>query len=86
MLQVNAFRHNLVGPSSVIKLSTKGNPLPTINTLEAVLLKDVGTSVKLRWEEPKYLKKVNWLYGVYYAVLPEKLFESELMCIKLSKY
>lgn len=79
MVQVNAFRNGLVGPPAVISIKTHGNPLPKINTLETTLLKEVGTSVKIRWERPKYLKKVNWLYGVYYSSIPEKLFESKLI-------
>lgn len=74
---MNAFKKNLVGPSTSINIKTQGNPLPKINTLEATLLKDVGTSVKLRWERPKYLKKVNWLYGIYYGISADKLFESK---------
>lgn len=74
---MNAFRKNLTGPPTSIHIRTQGNPLPTINTVEATLLKEVGTSVRLRWESPKNLKKVNWLYGVYYAILPEELLESE---------
>lgn len=54
-----------------------GQPLPMLNTLQAILLKDVGTAVKLSWEMPKYSKKVPWVYGVYYGVTREDLFASK---------
>ncbi|CAG9863395.1 unnamed protein product [Phyllotreta striolata] len=73
--EINAFSKDLEGPSKFVTIKTKGKPLQDINTLQVTLLKDIGTAVKLRWEKPKDVKKINWLYGVYYGVSEEELFE-----------
>lgn len=64
-----------MGPSSSVIVSTKGPPLPTIETLTAELGKEPG-SVKLVWQKPSYTEDANWIYGVYYGVKEDELFES----------
>ncbi|KAJ8982348.1 hypothetical protein NQ317_013098, partial [Molorchus minor] len=73
--EINAFKKGLIGPVSSISARTTGNPLPSINTLVAMSVKDVGTSAKLSWERPKYSKKLNWVYGIYYGINHEEIFK-----------
>ncbi|XP_050504155.1 sortilin-related receptor-like isoform X9 [Diabrotica virgifera virgifera] len=73
---INAFKKDLVGPTSYISFRRAGNSLPEIESLQVIVLKDIGTAVKLRWDRPKYAKKLNWMYGVYYGINHQQLFES----------
>ncbi|KAJ8960391.1 hypothetical protein NQ314_006081 [Rhamnusium bicolor] len=77
--EINAFKKELIGPVSYISASTTGNVLPKINTLQAILLKEVGTTVKLSWERPKYSRKLNWMYGIYYGINQEQLFNKPML-------
>lgn len=52
-------------------------PLSEINILQATVVKDVGTSVKLSWSQPKDQRKVAWVYGVYYGQTPDETLESK---------
>ncbi|KAJ8922708.1 hypothetical protein NQ315_007743 [Exocentrus adspersus] len=72
--EVYAFKNNLVGPTSTVTAKTPGITLPKINNVVVVLHDDLST-VKLSWERPKYVKDVNWLYGVYYGIKEDDLFE-----------
>nr|CAI5865438.1 unnamed protein product [Callosobruchus analis] len=72
---VTAFKKNLEGPPSVINIKRIGKPLPIVSNFEARVIKDVGTAVKVTWERPKYLKKLNWVYGVYYGLTISELLE-----------
>lgn len=72
-----AYKKDLVGPLAIISSYTKGVALPEIKDVQAVLGDEPGT-VKLSWEKPKYVKTVNWLYGIYYGIKEEELFESKL--------
>lgn len=74
--KVYAYKKNLVGPVAIISSRTPGAVLPVINDVQAVLGDEPGT-VKLSWEKPNYVKKLNWLYGVYYGIKKEELFESK---------
>ncbi|CAG9822420.1 unnamed protein product [Phaedon cochleariae] len=73
-IEVNAFKKTLVGPTIAITIGREGKPLPEISISQAIVLK-VGTTVKLSWERPKYVKKLNWMYGIYYGTNHEQLFE-----------
>uniref|UniRef100_A0A8D9B9P9 Sortilin-related receptor n=1 Tax=Cacopsylla melanoneura TaxID=428564 RepID=A0A8D9B9P9_9HEMI len=74
LFEVNAFKKNFVGRSSVINVKTTGEPLPRITVLHAELAKAQGTTVKLSWDAPKDSRKVKWTYGIYYATSTKDLF------------
>ncbi|XP_057669254.1 sortilin-related receptor-like [Diorhabda carinulata] len=73
--EINAFKKDLTGATKSITVKKSGHPLPAIDSLQVTLMKDVGTSVKMRWEKPKYLKMLSWLYGIYYGTNHDQLFE-----------
>ncbi|XP_023026610.2 sortilin-related receptor [Leptinotarsa decemlineata] len=74
-IEVNAFKKDFIGPSAVISLRKSGKVLPEVNITQSIVLKEIGTTVKLSWDRPKYSKKVNWVYGVYYGLTLDQLFE-----------
>ncbi|CAH0560374.1 unnamed protein product [Brassicogethes aeneus] len=71
--EVYAFRNTLNGPSSFLTVKTKGFPLPQVANLEAILIKQTGTGVKLTWDRPKDGRKVKWNYGIFYGITEEEL-------------
>lgn len=73
---MSAFRKTFEGPETIVVASTSGAPLPTIelNNKDIILLKEVGTSVKLTWAPPKD-RKASWTYGVYYGLTRDELTE-----------
>ncbi|CAH1280545.1 unnamed protein product [Diabrotica balteata] len=73
---IKAIKKDLVEPTAYISFRKAGNSLPEIESLQVIALQDIGTAVKLRWDRPKYAKKVNWTYGVYYGINHQQLFES----------
>lgn len=55
--------------------STSGTALPEVGTPETMVIKDVGTAVKLSWNPLKDIQKrsVKWVYGVYYGFNEDEL-------------
>lgn len=74
---MSAVLKSLTGPESYVSTSTLGASLPEIGTPETMVIKDVGTSVKLSWNPLKDIRKrsVQWIYGVYYGLNEDELLE-----------
>lgn len=68
---------SLTGPESYVSASTLGAALPEIGTPTTMLLKDVGTTIKLSWNLVKDIRKrsIPWVYGVYYGLNEDELLE-----------
>lgn len=62
-----------------ISASTTGVPLPEVDGINAILIPDQGTSVKLSWNRPKDSRKVTWNYGIYYGLDNNELFERSVL-------
>ncbi|CAG9765567.1 unnamed protein product [Ceutorhynchus assimilis] len=73
--EVYAYGNNLEGPHSRLEIATLGTPLPSILISQALLVKDVGTTVKLTWQRPDKFSKTEWIYGVYYRTINENIFK-----------
>ncbi|KAK8747660.1 hypothetical protein OTU49_016520, partial [Cherax quadricarinatus] len=68
MFEVRAYKGQVVGSEKVIEVKTHGQPLVPVESLQAVLMKDVGTTVKLSWSEPAYkMKKIVWTYRILWG-------------------
>ncbi|XP_046432202.1 sortilin-related receptor-like isoform X1 [Neodiprion fabricii] len=82
---VNAFKNNFVGKVVTISATTTGTPLPTVPNLQAQLMKDQGTTVKLSWEPPKDSRKIKWKYAIYYALnMPDLMEEARFTTSNLT--
>ncbi|RZC34546.1 sortilin-related receptor-like [Asbolus verrucosus] len=68
-------KKSFVGHESTIQVITNGIPLPDVLSIQGIVVKEMGTTVKLSWERPKDSRKVSWTYGVYYGIDEEELFE-----------
>lgn len=55
-----------------------GPALPPITIKSAELVKGEGTSVVLSWSPPQNTTKQKWVYGIYYSIRAEELFQGEL--------
>ncbi|XP_060532386.1 sortilin-related receptor-like isoform X2 [Cylas formicarius] len=78
-LEVYAFRKNIEGPHKFISAYTVGTPLPVIKSTQAIILKEIGTTVKLSWERPEKNSKISWVYGVYYGIDEEQLYKKAML-------
>lgn len=62
IIEVRAYKGQLVGLEQVIDVATKGQKLQPVEALQAVVTKDVGTTVKLSWNQPQSkARKVGFL-------------------------
>lgn len=77
--KVKAFKRNFIGQEGIIAAFTEGMRLPDVQNLVARLTKPSGTTVKLSWEMPKDARKVQWQYGIYYALNAPDLFKSKCL-------
>lgn len=75
-IKVKAFKKTFTGQEGVISVSTMGRKLSEVRDLIVQLIKWSGTSVKLTWEPPQDPRKVQWEYGIYYALNSQDLFKS----------
>lgn len=73
--EVNAFQNNYVGKVVSISASTTRTPLPIVPNLQASLMKQQGTTVKLSWDLPKDTRKIKWQYAIYYGLNMQELFD-----------
>lgn len=53
-----------------------GQQLPTVNNVKATSAQNV---VKLSWDAPKDKRKSAWMYGIYYGVTMQEVFQGKLM-------
>lgn len=53
VIEVRAVKDHLIGRESPVKVTTKGQKLKPVENFQAVLMKDVGTTVKLSWSPPQ---------------------------------
>lgn len=74
---MSAVLKSLTGPESYVSASTLGAALSEIGTPETMVIKDIGTSVKLSWNPLKDIRKrsVEWVYGIYYGLNEDELLE-----------
>lgn len=75
--QLSAVLKSLTGPEAYVSASTLGVSLLEVGTPETMVVKDLGTSVKLSWSPSKDIMKrsVQWVYGVYYGLTEDELLE-----------
>ncbi|XP_045625309.2 sortilin-related receptor isoform X2 [Procambarus clarkii] len=68
VFEVRAYKGQLLGPEKTMEVITQGQPLVAVESLQAVVMKDVGTTVKLSWSEPPYkTKKIPWTYRIVWG-------------------
>ncbi|XP_042228900.1 sortilin-related receptor-like isoform X2 [Homarus americanus] len=66
--EIRAYKDQKIGPPQTINVKTEGQPLLPVESLQAVPMKDIGTTVKLSWNEPPYKgKKVVWSYRIVWG-------------------
>ncbi|KAA0201571.1 hypothetical protein HAZT_HAZT001489, partial [Hyalella azteca] len=58
---------NVMGPLSVLPVTTTGLPLTSVRQLSARVNKMPPTSVKLSWLPPSYKRKVVWQYKILWG-------------------
>lgn len=72
--KVRAYKKTYIGQETSTYAITSGLSLPEVPNLEVQLVKQTGTSVKLSWDPPKDPRKVQWEFGIYYALNAQDLF------------
>lgn len=75
IFEVNAMKKTYTGKIVQISATTKGTPLATIGGLDKISKKSDGTTVKISWDPPKTGRKIQWQYGVHYALNMQDLFK-----------
>ncbi|XP_022913328.2 sortilin-related receptor-like isoform X1 [Onthophagus taurus] len=73
--EVRSVHKQFKGPYSYIATYTNGTSLPEVPNLSVMINKNEATSVKVSWDRPKYAKKANWMYGVYYGLTVDEVLE-----------
>ncbi|XP_071524036.1 sortilin-related receptor-like isoform X2 [Panulirus ornatus] len=77
VFEVQAYKNQLIGPVSRIEVKTKGHPLQPVQSLQAVLMEDVQTTVNLTWSEPPYkMEKIAWTYRIVWGKSHNELMHS----------
>ncbi|XP_025834721.1 sortilin-related receptor-like isoform X2 [Agrilus planipennis] len=75
IFRVSAYKKSFYGEEVGIMVNLTGIPLPEVPNVEAQVIKEMGTSVKLSWDRPKDSRKVKWVYGVYYGTTLTEVLE-----------
>lgn len=79
---MRAYKKTFIGEESSIVAQTDGQSLPEVHNLTVALNKKVGTTAKLAWLPPQDARKVDWEYGIYYALNAQDLFETTFITTK----
>ena len=81
IFQISSFKKLLKGPKWTVIAATTGTPLPSLNSLEPLIIKKSGTSVKLSWDHPDDARKETWVYGIYYGITIEETLDSKFLTV-----
>ncbi|XP_042893587.1 sortilin-related receptor-like isoform X2 [Penaeus japonicus] len=74
IFKVTPFKDKILWPASSREISTSGDTLKEVTSLQAQVMKDVGTTVKLTWSEPPYkTRKIAWNYRIVWGKSPSEL-------------
>ncbi|XP_037803738.1 sortilin-related receptor-like isoform X3 [Penaeus monodon] len=74
IFNVTPFKDKILWPVSPIEVRTPGDALKEVTSLQAQVVKDIGTTVKLTWSEPPYkTRKIAWDYRVVWGKSPSEL-------------